>query len=175
MKPKRPSENHIIGVFRRPDSCFVSILPYLETDKSPRLARAEKGKKRFLHLFYRSVGIGAFNQIDSMLAVLFGGIAFAALRNNLMIGRFQTPTVFTFCILINFEIHKIPPMNEYTFPHRFNGKSRSLDIQTDNLNRTGKISNCPKNAQYDGKVLTKIYAPVNISQIKKCIGRLNFE
>ena len=110
-----------------------------------------------------------------MLAVLFGGIAFAALRNNLMIGRFQTPTVFTFCILINFEIHKIPPMNEYTFSHRFNGKSRSLDIQTGNLNGTGKISDCPKNAQYDGKVLTKIYAPVNISQIKKCIGRLNFE
>jgi len=66
-------------------------------------------------------------------------------------------------------------MNEYTFPHRFNGKSRSLDIQTDNLNGTGKIFDCPKNAQYDGKVLTKIYAPVNISQIKKCIGRLNFE
>lgn len=43
------------------------------------------------------------------------------------------------------------------------------------LNGTGKISDCPKNAQYGGKVLTKIYAPVNISQIKKCIGRLNFE
>jgi conserved hypothetical protein len=137
--------------------------------------RPKKGKKRFLYLFYRSVGIGAFNKIDSVLAVLFGGIAFAALRDNLMIGRFQTPTVFTFCIFINFEIHKIPPMNEYTFPHRFNGKSRSLDIQADNLNGTGKISDCPKNAQYDGKVLTKIYAPVNISQIKKCIGRLNFE
>nr|DAK41960.1 MAG TPA: hypothetical protein [Caudoviricetes sp.]DAK45520.1 MAG TPA: hypothetical protein [Inoviridae sp.]DAS54987.1 MAG TPA: hypothetical protein [Caudoviricetes sp.] len=92
-----------------------------------------------------------------------------------MVGCFQTPTVFAFCVFIDFKIHKVSPMNEYTFSYRFDGKSWSLSIWADSPEEArAKFRAAQENAQYDGEVVTKIYTFVNISWVKKLYRRIKY-
>ncbi|KPN73677.1 hypothetical protein [Neisseria sp. 74A18] len=64
-------------------------------------------------------------------------------------------------------------MKEYTFSYRFNGKSWSLSIWADSSEEAkAKFRAARENAQYDGEVLAKIYAPVNISWFRNLYNRL---
>ncbi|UOO77331.1 hypothetical protein LVJ85_02185 [Neisseria sp. Dent CA1/247] len=64
-------------------------------------------------------------------------------------------------------------MKEYTFSYRFNGKSWSLSIWADSPEEAkAKFRAARENAQYDGEVLAKIYAPVNISWFRNLYNRL---
>ncbi|OSI25077.1 hypothetical protein [Neisseria dumasiana] len=64
-------------------------------------------------------------------------------------------------------------MKEYTFSYRFNGKSWSLSIWADSPEEAkAKFWAARENAQYDGEVLAKIYAPVNISWVIKLRNRI---
>lgn len=64
-------------------------------------------------------------------------------------------------------------MKEHTFSYRFNGKSWSLSIWADSPEEAkAKFRAARENAQYDGEVLAKIYAPVNISWVRNLCNRL---
>lgn len=64
-------------------------------------------------------------------------------------------------------------MKEYTFSYRFNGKSWSLSIWADSPEEAkAKFRAARENAQYDGEVLAKIYAPVNISWVIRMCNRI---
>lgn len=62
-------------------------------------------------------------------------------------------------------------MKEYTFSYRFDGKSWSLSIWADSMEEAkAKFRAACSNAEYDGEIVAKIYAPVNITLVRKMLN-----